>query len=60
MTTAVNPLALKDIQRIIMDTSAMWLNVLDKDANVIAWNKAAERISGYSKEEVLGSSIAWN
>ena len=59
MTSVVNPLILKDIQRIIMDTSAMWLNALDKDANVIAWNKAAEQISGFSKEEVLGSSKAW-
>lgn len=37
----------------------MWLNVLDKDARVVIWNKAAEKISGYSEEEVLGSSDVW-
>lgn len=29
----------------------------DLDSRVIAWNKAAERIYGYSAEEMIGSSI---
>ena len=37
----------------------MWLNMLDKDANVTMWNKAAENISGYSEEEVLGHADIW-
>ncbi len=49
----------KEFYRIIMDNTAMWLNMLDKDANVILWNKAAEKISGYSKEEVLGNNDIW-
>ncbi len=55
----VGSLILKDFQRIILNNSAMWLNVLDKDARVVIWNKAAEKISGYSKEEVLGSNNVW-
>ena len=49
----------KEFYRIILDNTAMWLNMLDKDANVILWNKAAENLSGYSKEEVLGNSTIW-
>jgi len=49
----------KQFQQIILNNTAMWLNMLDKDANVTMWNKAAEKISGYSKEEVLGNSDIW-
>ena len=49
----------KEFQRIILNNTAMWLNMLDKDANVIMWNKAAESISGYSKFEVLGNGDIW-
>ena len=49
----------KEFQRIILNNTAMWLNMLDKDATVIMWNKAAEKISGYSKEEVIGNSDIW-
>ncbi|MFV1993079.1 MAG: diguanylate cyclase [Acidiferrobacterales bacterium] len=50
---------LKDFHRIILNNSAMWLNVLDKDAKVVMWNKAAEKISGYSEEEVIGKNDVW-
>jgi len=49
----------KEFHRIILNTTAMWLNVLDKDAKVVMWNKAAEKISGYSQEEVQGKSDVW-
>lgn len=49
----------KEFQRIILNSTSMWLNMLDKDANVIMWNKAAEDISGYSKFEVLGNCDIW-
>ncbi|KXA93723.1 hypothetical protein AKJ66_01250 [candidate division MSBL1 archaeon SCGC-AAA259E22] len=45
-------------ERIIQDVD-IWLNVLDKDANVQVWNKAAEEISGYSEEEVVGHDEIW-
>lgn len=45
-------------ERIIQDAN-IWLNVLDKNANVMVWNRAAEKISGYSKEEVVGDNKIW-
>lgn len=43
----------------IIDNADIWLNVLDKNASVILWNKAAEQISGYSREEVVGHGMIW-
>jgi len=43
----------------IIDNANIWLNVLDEDANVIIWNKAAEQISGYSRREVVGHGKIW-
>lgn len=49
----------KEFKRILLSNTAMWLNMLDKNANVILWNKAAEIISGYSEEEVLAIADIW-
>lgn len=54
-----DPVILKEFHRVMMSSTAMWLNVLDKDAKVIMWSKGAEKISGYKKEEVLGKSDIW-
>jgi len=43
----------------IIDNADVWLSVLDENANVTLWNKAAERISGYSREEAAGHSKIW-
>ena len=43
----------------LIDNADVWLNVLDENANVVIWNKAAERISGYKKEEVIGHAKIW-
>jgi len=43
----------------IIDNADVWLSVLDENANVTLWNKAAERISGYSREETVGHSKIW-
>ena len=43
----------------IIDDAGVWLNVLDGKGNVVIWNKAAEEISGYSREEVMGNSSIW-
>ncbi len=47
---------LSQFQESIIDNASIWLNVLDEKSNVVIWNKAAERISGYSREEVIGNS----
>lgn len=39
----------------VIDNSNVFIDAFDKDGNVVLWNKAAEEITGYKKEEVLGS-----
>ncbi len=43
----------------ILDNAAVWINVLDAEARVVFWNQAAERISGYPRDEVLGHGRIW-
>lgn len=45
-------------ERIINDVN-IWLNVLDEEGNILVWNKAAEDISGYTEEEVVGHDKVW-
>ncbi|MCP4021083.1 MAG: PAS domain S-box protein, partial [Desulfobacteraceae bacterium] len=57
--------ALKEVQQLnqfresIIENANIWLNVLDEKGNVVIWNKAAETISGYVKEEVVGHQEIW-
>ena len=46
-------------RNLIIQSVNVWLDVLDMDANVVLWNKAAEAISGYSVEEVVGHKKIW-
>lgn len=48
-----------EFKRILLSNTAMWLNMLDKDGNLITWNKAAEVISGYSNKEILEADDIW-
>ncbi len=43
----------------IIDNADIWLNTLDEEGRVVIWNKAAERISGYRREDVVGKSDIW-
>jgi len=43
----------------IIDNANVWLEVLDTEGNILIWNKAAEEISGYSHEEVIGHGKIW-
>lgn len=40
----------------VIDNSNVFIDAFDKEGKVILWNKAAEEITGYTKEEVLGSN----
>jgi len=44
----------------IIENASVWVNVLDNENNIVIWNKAAELISGYSREEVLGHKKIWS
>ena len=50
---------LRQFHENVIDNANVWLSVMDLESNVILWNKAAETITGYSREEVLGHSKIW-
>lgn len=50
---------LSQFQQNVIDNANIWLDVLDADTNVVIWNKAAEKISGFSREEVVGHAKIW-
>jgi PAS domain S-box-containing protein len=45
---------LKQYEETFLDNINIWLEVYDNAGNVVIWNKAAEEISGYSREEIIG------
>ena len=51
---------LSNLLKEMLDTAAIWIDILDTEGNVSFWNKAAEDISGYSAEEVVGHAEVWN
>ena len=42
----------------IIDNANVWMTAIDRENNVVLWNKAAEESSGYRKNEVLGHKEA--
>jgi len=50
---------LNQFRNSVIENANVWLNVLDKDSKVVIWNNAAEKISGYSRDEVIGKSEIW-
>jgi diguanylate cyclase (GGDEF)-like protein/PAS domain S-box-containing protein len=43
----------------VIDNASIWINVLDTSGQITIWNKAAEQISGYSRQEVIGNQEIW-
>lgn len=43
----------------MLDTAAIWIDMFDAHGNTTFWNLAAERISGYTREEVVGNARIW-
>jgi len=52
-------LQLNQLRDSVIENANVWLNVLDRNANVVIWNKAAESISGFSRDEVIGNNKIW-
>ena len=50
---------LNQFRESIIDNANIWINVLDAQARVTVWNKAAEQISGYRRDEVIGGDGIW-
>ena len=51
--------SLLEFQNKVIDTAIVWIDLLDEEGNVILWNRAAELLSGYSREEVMGHKRIW-
>jgi len=43
----------------LIEIIGAWINVTDREGRIVLWNREAERISGYSREEVIGSDRIW-
>ena len=43
----------------ILENALVIIAVLDKKGTVLAWNRAAETITGYSKQEIIGNTSLW-
>lgn len=43
----------------IIDNASIWINVLDPQSRVTVWNKAAEQISGYRRDQVFDNPAIW-
>jgi PAS domain S-box-containing protein len=48
-----------EIQQGIIQHADVWLTVLDHRGNVLVWNRAAERLSGFPAEDVVGRNDVW-
>ena len=46
-------------QENIITNARVWLMVLDKKGTILLWNTAAEEISGYRSDEVIGKNDIW-
>ena len=50
---------LNQFRESVIERANVWINVLDPEGRVVLWNKAAEDISGYPREEVMDSDAIW-
>ena len=48
-----------EYQKSIIDNANVWLTILDTKGKILAWNRAAETMSGYRADEVLGQTGIW-
>ncbi|MFO7994455.1 MAG: diguanylate cyclase [Marinobacter sp.] len=51
--------ALNQFRESVIERANVWINVLDPEGRVVLWNAAAEEISGYRRDEVIGSDRIW-
>lgn len=44
----------------LLNEANIWIEVVDKDARTILWNKKAEEITGYRRGDLIGSMKKWD
>ncbi|MBE0645810.1 MAG: PAS domain S-box protein [Bacteroidetes bacterium] len=49
----------KEFYENLLREANVWVEALDRQGNVILWNKGAEKISGYGPESILASRNRW-
>ncbi len=52
--------ALRQFEESVIKNANIWISVLDHKGNVSVWNRAAEEISGYHADEVIGKNTIWS
>jgi diguanylate cyclase (GGDEF)-like protein/PAS domain S-box-containing protein len=52
-------LQLNQFRENVIERASIWINVLDTDGRIVLWNRAAEKITGYSRDEVMHSDEVW-
>jgi PAS domain S-box-containing protein len=50
---------LTEFQESVITNARVWLSVLMQSGTILLWNTAAEEISGYRAEEVIGQKEIW-
>lgn len=50
---------LSQFQESVIESASVWICVMDESGEVVIWNHAAEELSGYSREEAIGSGWIW-
>ncbi|MCX6684553.1 MAG: PAS domain S-box protein, partial [Methanoregula sp.] len=50
---------LTEFRESVITNARVWLSVLDHRGKILMWNTAAEEISGYRAEEVIGKNEIW-
>ena len=55
----IDILNLQQFQESVITNANIWITVLAPDSSILIWNNAAEAISGYTKDTVIGGRAVW-
>ncbi len=44
----------------LLNEANIWMEVVDKEGNTLLWNKKAEEITGFKREEITGNLKKWD